>query len=69
MVAEVVLFANVEAVPKARHSALDAESPEKQSLNIRGLRVKPAMTVCSFWAFDTASSICNISNYLSRNPK
>jgi hypothetical protein len=49
------IFLPIEVVSKARHSALDAESPEKKSLIIRGLRVKPAMTVCSFWAFDTAS--------------
>jgi hypothetical protein len=44
-----------EAVSKAPHSALDAESPGKQSLIIRGLRVKPAMTIYSFGAFETAS--------------
>jgi hypothetical protein len=32
----------------ARHSALDAESPEKRSLIIGGLRVKPAMTIPYF---------------------
>jgi len=33
-----------EAVSKARHPALDAGSPKKAILIIRGLRVKPAMT-------------------------
>jgi hypothetical protein len=41
------LFVNLEhegAVLKVCHSALDAESPEKRILIIRGLRVDPAMT-------------------------
>ena len=33
-----------DAVSKACHPALDAGSPEKILLIIRGLRVKPAMT-------------------------
>jgi hypothetical protein len=36
---------HLKSVSKARHSALDAESPEKRSVVIMGLRVKPAMTL------------------------
>jgi hypothetical protein len=35
---------NEAGVSKARHSALDAESPETYRFIIRRLRVKPAMT-------------------------
>jgi len=39
---------------KACHPALDAGSPEKRRLIIRGLRVKPAMTDSSKTTFETA---------------
>jgi len=42
-----------EAVSKACHPALDAGSPEKKRLIIRGLRVKPAMTDSSKTTFET----------------
>ena len=43
------------AVSKDRHSALDAESPANECLNIGGLRVKPAMTMGIKEAFETTS--------------
>jgi len=53
--------ADIEAVSKACHPALDAGSPEKSLLIIRGLRVilnqvQDAMTYSFKQAFETASS-------------
>jgi len=38
--------AQVEAVSKDRHPVLDAGSPKKAILIIRGLRVEPAARLC-----------------------
>jgi len=53
----------MEALSKDRHPVLDAGSPKKAILIIRGLRVEPAMTNCLLGLLRQLQALWNLFFY------